>query len=460
MNKETFIGTSALKTDLYQITMAAGYFDHQPDTEGTFELFVRDLPPNRGFLIAAGLEQVIEYLTQFHFKKAEIEYLQNLDELKHLPPSFFEHLAALRFTGNVWAIPEGELVFANEPLLRVTAPLIQAQLVETYILSVINFQTMVTTKAARVCLAAKADGVERGVVEFGARRAHGPEAGVMAARGAMIGGCVGTSNLFAGEKLGVPVVGTTAHSWVQAFRNEDEAFESFADTFPGQAVMIIDTYDPYDGAKRALALGDRLKGVRLDSGDLLDQSKSIRRLFDEHGRSDVKIIASGDLDEYRIEDLIKSGAPIDMFGVGTSIVTGQDAPTLGAVYKMVERKPPDGKVCYSMKFSEEKETLPGPKQVFRKADVSGHLEADLIGRDSEQSPAGTRSIIVQVIKGGKRLSSKLRVHEIAEIAKRNLELLSSQHKKLIKPTKYPVGFTLALNNLAKRIRKQKSEVCE
>jgi nicotinate phosphoribosyltransferase len=368
--------TPALLTDFYQLTMAAGYHrSGKQDERATFELFVRRLPPGRDYLVAAGLAQAAEYLAQLRFDEESIAWLQSRPQLTRADPGFWAYLADFRFTGDVFAMPEGTPVYANEPLVSVRAPLIEAQLVETYLLATIGFQTMIATKAAHVTAAAAG----RPVVEFGTRRAHSPEAGVLAARAACIGGCVGTSNALAAAKFGLTPFGTAAHSWVLSFEEERSAFLALRDLLAERCVYLIDTYDTIEGARLAASLGAPLLGVRLDSGDLLTLSCEVRRILDQAGLGGAKIMATNELDEEKIRMLLEAGAPIDMFGVGSALATSSDAPTLGAVYKLVEIES-GGERRYPAKHSPEKQTLAGAKQVFRYA---GH---DILGRAGECAP--------------------------------------------------------------------------
>jgi nicotinate phosphoribosyltransferase len=355
---------SALNTDLYELTMAAGYFAERKTAEtATFELSVRRLPEPRNFLIAAGLAQAVEYLRHLRFQPDEIEYLRGLAQFKRTPPEFFDFLAKLRFTGDLFALPEGTPVFANEPIAIVRAPLVEAQLVETYLLSTFVFQTMVASKAARCVLAAEG----RTIVEFGSRRAHSPGAGILAGRAAFVGGCAGTSNAEAGMRFDIPVFGTAAHSWTMAFGDEERSFRALQKLLGESTVFLIDTYDTLEGAQLAVQLGRPFWGVRLDSGNLGELAWQVRRILDEAGLREAKIFATNDLDEYRVAEFVKAGVPLDAFGVGTQLATSADAPALSAVYKMVELKR-DGEVFYTAKFSSDKSTLPGAKQIYRYAD--------------------------------------------------------------------------------------------
>jgi nicotinate phosphoribosyltransferase len=360
---------TALLTDLYELTMAAGYVSAgKAQEKATFELFVRSLPPERNYLIAAGLQQAVDYLLSLRFRDEEIAYLRNLPQFARAPEEFFTALSGLHFTGDLWAVPEGTPVFANEPLLTVRAPLIEAQIVETYLLATIGFQTMVASKAARVVQAAGG----RSVVEFGTRRAHTPEAGTLAARAAYIAGCIGTSNTEAGYRFGIPVYGTSAHSWVLAFPSEIESFRVLQNLLGPSTIYLIDSYDTLEGARRAVSLGQPLWGVRLDSGDLKTLVPAVRQILDDAGMHDARIMVTGDLNEYRILEFTALGLPIDALGVGTELATSADRPNLGAVYKLVELES-GGEKLFTAKFSEDKQTYPGAKQVFRFPDH------DLIG---------------------------------------------------------------------------------
>jgi nicotinate phosphoribosyltransferase len=352
-----------LLTDLYELTMAAGYFEAgMAARTATFELSIRRLPEKREFLVAAGLPQAMEYLAGLRFDGAEIGYLRSVPQLKGASPAFFENLASFRFEGDVWAAAEGTPVFAGEPLMTVRGPLWQVQIAETYLLSMISFQTLVATKAARMVEAAAG----RGVVEFGTRRAHSPEAGVLAGRAGYVGGCLGTSNVLTGFRYAIPVYGTAAHSWVQAFPDELQAQRALQKLLGPGTIYLIDTYDTREGARKAASLGRPLWGVRLDSGDLGALAREVRKILDDAGLGEAKIMASGDLNEYKIAALVEAGAPIDAFGVGTELATSSDAPALSAIYKLVEIEEP-GATRYTAKFSEDKPTLPGAKQIFRRA---------------------------------------------------------------------------------------------
>ena len=420
-----------LVTDLYQLSMAAGYFEQEMRDTATFELSVRHLPENRSYLVAAGLEQALHYLTHITFSPEAIRFLRQLPAFKHVSRAFFESLKEFAFSGDVYAVPEGTVVFAGEPLLRITAPLIEAQIVETYLLSTINFQTLIATKASRITQAAQG----REVVDFGSRRAHGPQAGVLAARAAFIGGCKGTSNVFAAYQLSIPTVGTMAHAWVMAFESERDSFQKFHEAFPDNTVLLIDTYDTLTGARRAATIGKGLKGIRLDSGDLLKLSGEVRRILDAEGLQHVRIVAGGDLNEYRIDELVRGGAAIDSFGVGTDMVTSRDAPALGGVYKLVEQKH-GGKTIPRMKCSPDKATYPCKKQVYRKRAANGNFKEDVIGLEGE-SIDGT-PLLIQVVKKGKVCCLLPAIHEIQGAVSDNLAHLPKPFKRLGNAEVYPV----------------------
>ncbi|HVA95102.1 MAG TPA: nicotinate phosphoribosyltransferase [Candidatus Dormibacteraeota bacterium] len=387
---------SGLLTDLYELTMAAGYLETGFDARATFELFVRSLPSRRNYLVAAGLDQALDFLEGVRFSGEEIAYLRTLPVFGSIDEKFFDYLSQFRFSGDVWAMPEGTVFFPGEPILRVAAPVIEAQIAETSLLSAINFQSMIASKAARVTQSAAG----RNVIEFGTRRAHGAEAGVLAARAAVIGGCLGSSNVAAGQRFGISVYGTQAHSWIMAHENEEQAFGKFLDIFPNQAVLLVDTYDVRAAVEKIIAMGRKPRGVRLDSGDLAADSIWVRNRLDQAGWKDVIIFASGDLDENRIADLLSQGARIDGFGVGTSLVNSSDSPTLGVIYKLVETEY-GGEIRSAAKFSTKKVTYPGSKQVFRFRRPDGNFENDIIGLEEEKFP-GAEPLLDLVMTGGKR----------------------------------------------------------
>jgi nicotinate phosphoribosyltransferase len=388
---------SGLLTDLYELTMAAAYVQTHFAARATFELFVRNLPPRRNYLVAAGLEQALEFLENVRFSDEEITYLRTLPLFAHVHQEFFEYLKGFRFTGDVWALPEGTIFFPAEPILRITAPIAEAQLVETSLLSAIHLQTLIASKAARVTAAAAG----RPVIEFGSRRAHGIEAGVLAARAAFVGGCEGTSNAFAGYRFGIPIYGTQAHSWIMAHDEEAEAFNNFLHVFPEQATLLVDTYDVRAAIEKIITAGRKPRGIRLDSGDVLADSVWARRRLDGIGWKDVQIFVSGDLTEERIEALVAGGGCVDSFGVGTALSTSADSPSIGVIYKLVEVQF-EKHVRDTAKFSAEKKTYPGRKQVFRFSSEDGVFSSDIIALEEEVFP-GAEPLLVQVMQDGRRL---------------------------------------------------------
>jgi nicotinate phosphoribosyltransferase len=378
-----------LFTDFYELTMAASFHAEGRDELATFELFVRRLPPERAFLVASGIETALERLARFAYGPGDLAYLRGLDLFDE---AFLTCLAGLRFTGEVRAVAEGELVYAHQPLVSLTAPLIEAQLVETLLLNVVGFETMVASKAARVALAAAG----RTVVDFSARRDHGADAAILAARAAFVGGASATSMVEAGRSYGIPLSGTMAHSYVMAHRSERSAFMSFLGRYGGQAVLLVDTYDTVQGTREAIAAMDEVgvaaRGLRLDSGDLGSLAHEVRALLDTAGYRNVQVFASGDLDEHRVGALVAAGAPIDGFGVGTRMGTSADAPYLGVVYKLVEQ---GGAPRH--KSSPGKATLPGRKQVWRSDD------GDVLALAAEEGPVGARPLLAPVWRDGHRI---------------------------------------------------------
>jgi nicotinate phosphoribosyltransferase len=430
----------ALSTDLYQLTMAAGYFHRgMTGAVATCEMFVRRLPRRRRYLIAMGLERALEYLENLRFTEDEIAYLATVPALRDaMTPAFADYLRALRFTGDVDAMPEGTAAFANEPLLRVRAPIVEAQLVETFLLSAVNHATMIASKAARVVESAGS----AAVIEFGTRRTH-PAAAVDAARAAYAAGFAATSNVEAGKRFGVPITGTAAHMWTMAHASEEEAFAAYTAVFPSASILLIDTYDTLRGAERAAKIaGDKLKGVRLDSGDLLELSRAVRVILDENGCKTAQIVASGDLDEIRIAELRAAGAPIDSYGVGTDLVTSLDAPALGGVYKLVELEQ-DGHKRPIAKFSEGKGTFPGVHQVLRFHDAAGKIARDMITlADEPIDPAwgdAPSPLLIPAMRGGKRVAPAEPLAAIRARAGQSRASLPAELHLLAEPTPSWVG---------------------
>jgi nicotinate phosphoribosyltransferase len=422
---------SALSTDLYELTMVGGYFVGGLSGRATFDLFVRHLPPTRNYLIACGLEQALDFLESLRFMADEIQFLRTVPVLAKLPAAFFdEYLPQFRFTGDVWAIEEGTPVFAEEPIMRVTAPLAEAQIVETAVIAETMFPTSVASRAARVIKAAAG----HPVMEFGARRAHGIDAGIRAARAAYIAGFGSTSIVEAGRRFGIPLSGTMAHSWVMAFADETTAFRKYAEVF-GEAVFILDTYDAVAAARMVVTSGLRPTAVRIDSGDQIAISREVRRIFDEHGLVDTAIVASGDLDEMRVAEIVAAGAPVDGFGVGTAVSTSSDAPALSGVYKLAEIER-DGRAVAVLKKSPGKRTYPGRKQVWRVMRDGIAIE-DVLGLEGAQPPAGAEPLLRQVMKNGERLS-RPSLTEIRDRCRQRVATLPGEVTQLIDGKKYPV----------------------
>ncbi len=437
----------ALLVDLYELTMAAGYFEHGVDARATFELFVRQMPRDRAYLVASGVDAALEYLECLRFTDEDVAYLREQPAFRSVSDSFFQHLRRFRFSGDVDAVREGTLIFAEEPVLRVSASAGEAQIVETYLLSVINFETLVASKAARVVRAAGG----ASVLEFGTRRAHGPESGVRAARAAYVGGCAATSNVLAGMRYGVPVAGTAAHSWTQIFPNERRSFEALAETFPDSAILLIDTYDSLAGAEIAATLGRPVSGVRLDSGELLEKSRRVRQILDRHGMHNTKIVASGDLNEHKIEKLVAAGAPIDSFGVGTDLATSRDVPALSVVYKLVEFTR-GGQTYFTTKFSEEKVYWPGSKQVFRFSE-GGRFHHDLLARAEEKYPEA-EPLLEPALRAGKRVMPREPLAETRARTLANLARLPEPYLALRDAPAYPVEKSAALDRLLEEVRER------
>jgi len=437
--------SSPLLTDLYQLTMLQAYYAHGMVDTAAFELFVRKLPPCRNFLMAAGLEQALEFLEGLHFEDAEIAWLE---QSRLFRGDFLDRLRALRFTGDVYAMPEGTIFFPNEPIVRVVAPMPEAQLVESRLLNLVHFQTAVASKAVRSVLVAPG----KQLVDFGLRRAHGAEAGLLAARASYIAGFTGTATALAAPLFGVPIFGTMAHSFVQAHDDESAAFERFASACPSSAVFLIDTYDTEGAARKVVALAPRLKqagialrGVRLDSGDLAALSRSVRRILDDAGLTQATIFASGNLDEYRLHELLASGSPIDGFGVGTSLVTSSDAPYLDAVYKLQEYAG-----VARRKRSAGKATWPGRKQVHRSLLDDGMLDHDVVTLESEEQ-AGAK-LLQPVMRGGRRVAPALDTRSLGDNAARNLAALPRRLRSLEQAAEpYRVEISAALRDLAAEV---------
>ncbi len=445
-------GGPALFTDFYELTMAASYHARGLLAPATFDLVARELPPRRGYLVSCGLEQALDFLEQWHVDDDAREYLRSL---ARFDDDFLAFLRELRFTGEVWAIPEGELAFPDEPLLRVTAPLVEAQLVETFLLNCIGHQTMVATKAARVATACG----ELPFVDFSPRRDHGGDAALYGARAAFVGGASGTSLVLAGQRFGLELSGTMAHSYVMRFDDERDALRSFALDHPGSAVLLIDTYDTVRGARLVVELAPELRAggalpiaVRLDSGDLAALSRAVRDVLDAGGLREVRIFASGDLDEYRIAELLGAGAPIDAFGVGTQLGTSGDAPHVGVVYKLAED--PEGP---RMKLARGKPSLPGRKQVHRVA-RDGEYAHDVLALDAEPGVPG-HPLLEPVMRGGARAGAAEPLAAVQARCRRAVAALPARLRRLepVGPP-YEVRLSPGLESLVTKLRARYGEM--
>ena len=472
-----------LLTDLYELTMMQGYYEQGQNEIVVFDVFFRQNPCNNGYSVCAGLAQVIDYIKNLNFTYEDVDYLRNL---KIFNEDFLQYLSGFHFSGDIYAIPEGTVVFPKEPLLKVIAPIMEAQLVETAILNIINHQSLIATKTSRIVFASAGDGI----MEFGLRRAQGPDAGLYGARAAMIGGCVGTSNVLAGEMFDVPVMGTHAHSWIMSFEDEYTAFKTYARLYPDNCTLLVDTYDTLkSGVPNAIRVFQEFKeagtplkkyGIRLDSGDLAYLSKEARKLLDEAGFTDASICASNDLDEYLLHDLKIQGATINSWGVGTNLITSKDCPSFGGVYKLAAIMDKDGTFVPKIKISEntEKITNPGNKTIYRIYDKNtGKIKADLIcfvGEEYDTSkdlllfdpvdtwkktklPGGSyviREIMVPIFRKGECIYQSPSVTEIAEYCKKEKDTLWEETKRLFYPHRVHVDLSRKLYDVRKTLLDQ------
>ncbi len=437
----------ALFTDLYELTMMQGYIETGHNPTATFSLFYRDLPPNRGYVVTAGLEQVVQCLETVSFGDEALAFLTEFD----FSEEFLSYLEQFEFSGDVRALPEGTVSFPNEPLLEVTAPILEAQLFETVLINQIGFQSLIATKAARMRDTVNEHGDDQSLVDFGSRRAHGTDAGMKAARAAYIGGFTGTSNVAAGHEFDIPVFGTMAHSWVQSFPTEREAFEAFVDVYGEESVLLVDTYDTINGAQTAMdvaeARGTDISGVRLDSGDLVELSREVAEIVGEAG-----IFISSGIDEYEIQDFLTNGGIATGFGPGTALVTSDDAPSLDAVYKLVavER---DGELQPSMKLSTGKVTYPGQKSV-RRVEDDGQFERDVLALHDEDAPGDEQ--LVDVIIDGSLVYAPPSLDESRDRTCRQFQKLPQETRRLQNPVEYPVHVSDGLQSQTASVRDELS----
>ena len=462
-----------LLTDLYELTMMQGYYEKGQNENVIFDVFFRQNPCNNGYSVCAGLDQVIDYIKNLHFTYDDVDYLRGLGIFKE---DFLHYLSGFHFSGDIYAIPEGTVVFPKEPLLKVVAPIMEAQLVETAILNIINHQSLIATKTSRIVFAANGDGI----MEFGLRRAQGPDAGLYGARAAMIGGCVGTSNVLAGQMFDVPVMGTHAHSWIMRFPDEYTAFKTYAEMYPDNCTLLVDTYDTLkSGVPNAIRVFQEFKdagkplikyGIRLDSGDLAYLSKEARKMLDEAGFPEATICASNDLDEFLLHDLKMQGAAIDSWGVGTNLITSKDCPSFGGVYKLAAIQNEKGEFVPKIKISEntEKITNPGNKTIYRIYEkASGKIKADLICFADEvidpkqdlllfdpmdtwkktKLAGGTytvREILLPIFKNGECLYKSPTLKEIAAYCREEKDTLWDETKRLFYPHRVYVDLSQKL----------------
>jgi nicotinate phosphoribosyltransferase len=469
----------SLLTDMYELTMVGGYIvSGKQDQRANFDYFFRKVPDNGGYCITAGLEQVVDYITRMRFSQRDLNYLEGL---KIFPDRVFRYLENFRFSGDLYAVPEGTVVFPGEPIIRVTAPLPEAQFIESALLNVMNFQTLIATKAARVCIAAEGDPV----IEFGLRRAHGPDAALGASRAAFIGGAQGTSNVLAGKLFGIPVRGTVAHSWVESFASELESFRKYCEIYPGGCLLLVDTYDTLkSGVPNAIRVGKEMRerglgelaGIRLDSGDLAYLSKEARKMLDQEGFEQTRIFASSDLDEWIIESIKNQGGRIDTWGVGTRLVTAYSTPALGGVYKLtgIEEQ---GRMAPKIKRSDnpEKVTNPGKKKIIRFFDASGLMRGDVMFLEEESpEPRPLRAfhpsvphvsktypskferveLLQPIIQSGTLVYEKPTLKEIQENTRENLRRLGPEFKRFTNPHIYHVSLSQQLLQTKQRLLKK------
>ena len=437
-----------LFTDLYELTMAQAYYRNEMFAPATFSLFVRSYPPNRAYFVSAGLKDVLEYLSLLSFGDRAVDYLRSTSIFGE---DFLEFLRGVRFTGSVRAIPEGRLFFADEPILEVTAPIIEAQLVETYIINQVNLQSTLATKASRCVWAAQG----RGIADFASRRTQGTDAAMKMARASYIAGFQSTSNVLAASVYGMPPAGTMAHSFISSFPSEIEAFRAYAESFPTRTIFLVDTYDTIAGAWNAVevakemeAKGNRLLAVRLDSGDFDQLSRQVRAVFDSAGLEYVKVLASGGLDEYELESLVQAGAPIDLFGVGTKAGVSADAPWSDMAYKLVhfDERP-------VMKLSTGKVSLPGVKQVFRLRNGDGGLDRDIIGLQHE-GPPSAEHVMESVMAGGERIGPQPSLEDARRRFQQDFQDLAPRFKGLRRPPRFPVAVSSQLQRLTARVQEE------
>ena len=442
----------SLLLDLYELTMAQSYYTYKRNACATFDLFVRGLPDNRAYLVACGLEDILDYIRNLKFGPDQLRYLKGRGGLRR---EFIEYLAGFKFKGDIWAMPEGTIFFPPEPIIRVTAPIIEAQIIETFLLNTVNLQTMIASKASRVVLSAQG----RGVYDFSLRRTHGQDAGIKVARSSYIAGFKGTSNVLAARLYDIPAAGTMAHSFVMSFKHEIDSFLAYGTTFPDRTILLVDTYDTRKGLRNAVTIGLYLKekghkllGIRLDSGNIVALSKLARRMLDDAGLGYVRIFASGNLDEFKIKELLKKGAAVDNFGVGTNMGVSLDAPFLDVIYKIAEVTDEEGNFLPTMKLSQGKVTYPGRKQVFRVRDRRGRFIRDILGLENEKIKG--RPLLVKVVDRGRILYKPAALDKIRGSLNRDLRKLNPALLDTRPRNKYPVVISPSLRKLRAALSSQ------
>lgn len=442
-----------LSTDFYQLTMTAAFFQYnlennikEEDDIATFELFIRKFPKNRNYLIFAGLEQAVYFLLNARFTKRTIDFLRNKPVFKKIDSSFFdEYLPNFKFNLNVWSMEEGNYFFPNEPIMRIQGPIIHAQIAETYLLNVINYQTLVASKASRIRNIAP----DKVLLEFGTRRSHSPLAGVYAARASYIAGFNGTSNVVADIELGINSTGTMAHSFVQKFDKEIDSFKTYFDIYDENSILLIDTYDTEKGAEKCAQFGNKIKGVRIDSGDLINHALKVRKILDEIGCEKVLIVASSDLNEYKIKEIIDQNAPIDAFGVGTELATSRDDPTIAGVYKLIEYNNTP-----KIKISEEKITYPGIKQVYRVYDKNGKFKEDILALDEESTPSDSTPLLQPIMKNGELIRKLPKIDDIQTFYRDNIKKLPELYKDLEEVQTFELKLSKNLDKLTRSLKEK------
>jgi len=445
-----------LSTDFYELTMGAAYYQYNLDNNikeeddiAVFDLFIRKYPKNRNYLIFAGLEQAIYYLQNARFTEKTINFLRQKEVFKNIDSSFFDdYLPNFKFKLDVWAMKEGNFFFPQEPIMRVQGPMFHAQLAETYLLNTINYQTIVASKASRIKTVAQ----DKVLLEFGTRRSHSPLAGVYAARASYVAGFNGTSNVVADLELDINSSGTMAHSFVQRFDDEKESFDLYYKIYGKSSILLIDTYDTEKAAKTACKYGNNIKGVRIDSGDLIEHAKKVRKILDDNGCKEVIIVASSDLNEYKIKQIIDTNAPIDAFGVGTELATSRDDPTISGVYKLIEY---NGRP--KIKISEEKLTYPGKKQIYRIYNERGIFKEDILMLEDDEVPPNSEALLIPIMEKGNLISKIPQLMEIQQYYLKNMKKLPSEYKTLDEKHVFKLKISKKLRELTNSLTRKYSK---